>query len=368
MTEALAALSFPVAAPTVWPPPDRSIAIGDPALVYVGSFLATVLQADCGAAWLTMDPGRGEVVGGVDGTRHGSGPVRRVFYSDPRLGFFEPVDLPALFVYRAEKATRVRAAADFYRRQWTLGVTWFPPRIEESTQRREVDAFFNAISASLFRAVTFARHPSWVLASEAADPLGLIAAPFATSTSLVTLTSFDGAMAGGIGPGRPAQVITGAAAGAYNITDPIEVTGLLDSGLSFTDRIFLTDTDGSETVIGLWSFRRITRVVIPEQLLATGLFSLGFYTSPDAKLGSLVQRVAGFVKMEHRTASVSDIPVRRPNDNPLPFRGYELLLDVTEELDIDLAAHGEVYDPNVATGITATITQGNNDPFGSFEL
>jgi hypothetical protein len=109
-------------------------------------------------------------------------------------------------------------------------------------------------------------------------------------------------------------------------------------------------------------------VELPEQLLTTGAFQFGFYRSPDVKLGSLVQRAAGFVELKQRRGGVKDILVKRPNEQPTPFRGYELILDVSEELGIDPAEHGELYDPGVAPGLTAYFNQGNNNPFNSFEL
>lgn len=369
MSDSIGALSLPVAAPTAWPPLDKTLAPGDPALLTLGSFAATVLQADCGPAWEVLGGGKPVIVDAVDGTRDGDTAARSVYFSDPRLGYFAPENLPSLFVYRSEKGVRQRWSADFYRRKGAIGIAWLPPRVEEDLQRRALDPFYNAIATSLERAFIFCRHASWVTPADATDGDGLLVSPVASPLVETTITSFDGALAASTTkPGRPVQIITSAAVGAYNTTDPIEVTGILDSGVTFTDNVYLTNANGGETLVGLWSFRPITQIVIPAQLLSTGAFTFGFYQSPDVKLGSLVQRATGFVEMRQREGAVKDIQVKRPNAQPIPFRGFEMLLDVTEELTIDLAVHAELYDPDVAPGLDANFLQGNFDPFNSFSL
>lgn len=370
MSDAVGTLSLPVAAPTVSPVDERTLAPGDPALVQLGSFAATVLQADCGAAWEALDPGRPEQPGAIDGVRHGKNVVRRVWFSDPRLGYFEPAELPGLFVFRAGKATHVRFKADVYRRAWPLMIAWLPPKAETDPQRRERDTFANAVVASLQRAIVFGRHRSWVRDEDLAADTGVLATPVTTSTSPATITSFDGTLAGAsLKPGRPVQVKVSAAAGAYNTTDPIAITGRLDSGVTFTDYLYLTATDGDETVIGLWSFTDITEVAIPAQLLTTGALTFGFYASPDVKLGSLVQRAAGLVRCQLMSIATPAMRVQMPNRDPESFVAVEATIDVVEELDFDLAEHAEALaDPDVAPGLDASFAQGNNDPFNSFVL
>lgn len=373
MSDSIGALPLPAPAPTVWPPLDRSLAPGDPALLHLASFTATVLQADVGTAWAVLEPGRPDQPLAVDGVRLGTGPVRRCWFSDPREGYFAPEDLPGLFVYRSGASTTdfERWSADNYHRKSRIAIAWLPTKTEEDFQRRERDPFFNAVSGALHRAFTFRRHAAWILDSDLADADGLVAAPVATSASPVTLAGaqLDGALAGAaLAPGRPVQIVTSAAVGAYNTTAPIVVTGTLDNGVAHTDRLFLTSSNGGETVVGTWSFGRVTSVAIPAQLLTSGTITLGFYASPEAKFGSLVQRPAGLVRMALQSVAVTAIPVKRANDVPLPYRGLELLLDVVESLGIDPLQHAEAYDPTTAAGLTATFAQGNFNPFNSFEL
>ncbi len=370
MSDAIGTLSLPVAAPVVHPPHERTLAPGDPALVQIGSFAATALQADCGAAWEALDPGRPDQPLAVDGARLGTGVVRRVWYQDPRLGYFEPAELPGLFVFRAPKADYKRFAADQYRRAWPIQIAWLPPRAEADPQRRERDTFANAVAASLDRNIRFGRHRAWVLDSDLAAPTGLLADPVATSTGVTTITSFDGTLAGAaLKPGRPVRVATSVATGAYNTTDPILVTGKLDGGVAHTDKLYLSAANGGENLVGTWSFTEITRLILPAQLLATGQFTVGFYNSPDVKLGSLVQRAAGLVKLELRGVGTAPLRVLQPNAEPVVHVAVEATVDAIEEIVIDLADHAEALpDPVTAAGLDASFLQGNNDPFNAFSL
>lgn len=371
MSDALGILSLPVAVPTVAPPGDRTLAPGDPALVTLGSFAATALQTDVGDAWEALSPGKPLLSYAVDGERDGTTAARRCWFSNPRDGYFSPEDLPGLFVYRTGLATPQRYGADLYRRRWAVGVAWLLPPSETDSQRRQRDPFINAVSTALHRAFVHLRHPAWVLDSDRADDDGLVATTVQTSLSPVTLTGaqLTGALAGlSAKPGRPVQIITSATTGAFNTTDPLRFTGVLDSDVTFTDDVYLTAANGGETLVGTWGFRPVTHIVIPPQLLTTGTFTFGTYASPDVKLGSLVQRACGFVECKLRSGSAQPIPVRHPNADPVLYRAYELTLDVAEDLDIDPAEHAEHYDPDVAAGLDAFFNQGNNDPFNSFSL
>lgn len=370
MSDAVGILSLPVAAPIIFPPDERTRAPGDPALVQIGSFLATVLQADCGAAWEALDAGRPDQPGAVDGTRDGANVVRRVLFSDPRLGYFEPADLPALLVWRAPKADHKRFRADTYRRYWSVMVAWLPPPAETDPQRRERDTFVAAITSSLHRAIVFGRHRAWVRDVDLAAETGLLAAPIATTTSEQTITTFDGSLATfPLAPGRPLQFITSSAAGAYNTTDPIVVTGALDGGVTHTDKVYLTEADGGETVVGTWSFATPAQVVIPAQALTTGAITIGFYDSPDVKLGSLVQRAAGLSLFRLAAMSTTAIRVAQPNAEPRMFVAAEATIETAEEIAIDLADHAEALaDPADAPGLEAEFAQGNYDPFNSLLL
>ncbi len=335
MSDSLGALHLPAPAPTVYPVDERTPAPGDPALELVGSFVATALQAELGAAWAALSSEKPDIVDAVDGSRDGTGPVRRVIFSDPRDGYFEPADLPALFVWRSAYQAYVRAAADAYRRRTTITIAWMPPRADEDPQRRERDPFVNAVSAALHKVLLERRHPAWVAAEDEADPDGLKTS-FATSTSAVTISSFNGALAGSTMVGaRPITITKSAAAGAYNVTDPVEVTGLLEDGASFTERVTFTDDSSEETVSTLFLFGSPTTVELPEQQTTGGTLTIGYGASPDARKGSLVQRLGCFCEWRPGRGALVTFQLKRPDGEPVPFRMFEAPLDVAEDLALD---------------------------------
>ena len=353
MSDSVGTLSLPVAAPTVYPPADRTRAPGDPALVQLGTFAATVLQADCGAAWTALDRGRRDQPGAVDGTRAGSNVVRSVHYSDPRLGYFEPDVLPGVFVWRSKIGKWSWAAANCQRRTGQITVAWLPPRAEADPQRRERDPFTNAVYASLFQAFSKLRHPAWVTDADRADLDGLLVA-FATSTSVQTISSFTGALAGQtMVAARPISITTTAAPGAYNTTDPIVVTGLLKGGASFVERVYLTDPDGGETITTIFPFSSPTSVRFPAMVSTAGTIAIGYSDSPDVRKGSLIQPAAGCAELHPSEGVYSEIRVRQPNADPMPFMAMEFPLYVEEDLapsttllfdPWDVEAHGTTTD------------------------
>lgn len=76
---------------------------------------------------------------------------------------------------------------------------------------------------------------------------------------------------------RGVSVTTSVSAGRYNITDPIVFTGPNWDGVETTASVYLTDTDGGETVsCGIeQGILKPTKVNVPKQLLAGGAFEFG---------------------------------------------------------------------------------------------
>lgn len=343
MSDALGLLDLPAPAPVVYPPQDRTLAPGDPALVQLASFVATVLQHDLGDAWAALSPGKPAITDAIDGTRDGDTAARRCFFSDPRRGYFEPADLPALFIYRGPQSTSQWLVADCQRLRSQVVVAWLAPPADVDPQRRQRDAFMQAIRASLHVALTQRRHAAWVRPDEAADPDGLKAS-FATSTAATTISSFDGALASEtLSTARPITITTTAAPGAYNTTDGIEVTGTLANGLSHTESVYLTDADGGETVTTVFPFVSPTSVALPAMLLDTGAIEIGYAISPDARKGSLVQRACAFREMWLRRSQTSVLQAETVDGERKPFEAIEFFLDVAEDsaIDMDLRA----FDP-----------------------
>lgn len=340
MSNSVGLLDFPVAAPTTTPPDDRTLAAGDPARVLVGSFAAVVLQADLGTAWTALSPGKPDLTDAVDGARDGTGPARKVWFSNPRSGQWSPEDLPGLFIYRAAQGTVARAAEDAQRLRTQLVVAWLMPRTDDNLQRRERDTFLHAALAALHHAFGQKRHAAWVVDTDLADPDGLKTS-FATSTGAVTVSSFNGALAGQtMVSARPISITTTAETGAYNTTDPIVVTGLLADGATWSERVYLTAANGGETVSTIFPFASPTSVALPAMLSTSGSLTLGYADSPDVRKGSLLQRACGFREMRLARFSTQPIAVQRPGEEARAFEALELFLDVAEDSfpDPDLRA------------------------------
>lgn len=374
MSDYVGALALPVPVPTLVEGEVSTRAVGDPTLAVLGHFYATVLQAQCGDAWEALDPNKPEQPNAVDAGVSGANVVRAVFYHAPERGQFVEGRLPALFIYRTGRITQARFTADDTRRRNTIGVMWVPPVIEPHPQRHERETFFNAVAKAIEHATNFRRHPSWVLPTDMADADGLML-PVATSTSASTISGagLTGTLATTtLDPARPVQITTSAAVGAYNITDPIEVTGTLDTGRTFTERVFLTDADGGEVVVLNFPLATVTSIAIPAQATTGGQFTFGFYDSPVVRLGSLVQVAANLREMRIGGVETRDLKVDRGTEKPVIYRGVEAQVEIAESIGTDLAEHGDYIDPDEAYSMEAYVFQGNfntpQNPFNSFRL
>lgn len=336
MAEAIGLSWLPAAVPTRYAVGDRTSAIetrapGDPALVPLASYVATVMQAQLGDAWTVLDS-RAEVAiaGGVDGDRDGANIVREAYYFDPRKGTFIEANLPGLFVYRFNQAAKnQRVAQDAHRRQGTIGILWIPGEPPTGDiDAGEWHTFRNSVSGSLHNALTWKRHPSWTVTADDAVPAGLKAST-ATSTSAVVLTSFTGPLLAPV-PKRAFSITTTAAPGAYNIADPIIVTGTDERG-SFSVKLYLTSADGGETVATVLRFTAITKVELPAQLLTTGSYTLGWWANYEKTQGSLVMRACAFSRMELREVRDVSFELRRPGLDNITVTGVEAIVDTAED-------------------------------------
>jgi len=127
---------------------------GDPLLYYVGEYLKTVINAQCGAAYLALDPLK-------------KVPVLELDYVDPEDHSFNARDLPALYLYR-DTFPAERVADDRYIQKSRIAAHWVPFPI--NLQRRQERApFVNALAAVINRAIIRGRHPSWVVPGDT-DP------------------------------------------------------------------------------------------------------------------------------------------------------------------------------------------------------
>lgn len=317
-------------------------AAGDPALVQVGSFLATVMQNQLNAAWLVLDTASAVVrPNTIDGVRDGVGVVRGVYYRDPKKGVFASPELPCLFVYRHEAPKKyVRVAQNGHRRISTIAVMWVSAPTSETQDKGERAAFYNSVEASLFHALVYKRHPSWVIPADLRDLDGLRTA-FATSTSAVTLSSFNGALASTtMVAARPVCLTNTAVTGAYS-TGRIYVNGTDENDNVLRDWMELSTLDGGETITTILRFATVTSVEFPAMATTTGSMTLGYYDSPDVRRGSLIQRAAGFVRLELKELRTMPFEIVRPQQEPVPLLGVEAQIEIHEDSFLDPTIHAE---------------------------
>jgi hypothetical protein len=132
---------------------------GDPLLFYLGSYLQTVINSRCGAAYGSLDPRPGTALNNLA--------VIEVDYVDPDDHSFNARDLPAIFIYR-DTFPAERIADDMYEQNSHVGIQWVP-RPDNLQRRQEVAPFVNAIAAVINRALIRGRDPGWIVAGDT-DP------------------------------------------------------------------------------------------------------------------------------------------------------------------------------------------------------
>jgi len=338
VAEALGLSWLPAAVPTRGTVGDQTGVMqtrspGDPALVQLGSYVATVMQAQLNDAWMVIDTSSPIVrPGAIDGTRDGVGVVRRVYYHDPRKGAFIAENLPGLFVYQPKQNLKTnRPAQDAHRLTRQVGIMWIPgPPPSEEKESTERASFRQAVRASLHNAFTWKRHPAWTVAADDAIPEGLKTS-FGTSTSPLTITNFNGSQLA-IAPQRSAMVSTTVAPGAYNTSEPIVWTGLDERRDTVIQRVYLTNPNGGETIPTVLRFKSIVRVDIPAMLLITGAIKLGWWDSYEKAQGSLVMRACAFSYMQITDIRDVDFEIKRSGDQAsIPVSGVEALVSVGED-------------------------------------
>jgi hypothetical protein len=315
------AITLPIASP------DTGESVSDPALDVLLSFCKAVLNAEASTAWGVRAAGETPI-------------VRETFAHNPEVGDFVDRDLPALFLYREGGGTFEDDGIDFQRENTTLRLRWVMPDGEQ-IRRTDRTPILSGIGKALAAAISAGRHPSWVVATDLADTDAL-RLPAATSTSPQTISGagFNGALAGdGVHAARPISITTTAAVGAYNTTDPIELTFLLKDGDEFTEEVYLTNANGGETVAAIWPAALEVSAVIPAQLLTTGTIAIGYADSPEVTLGSLVKRTAGLSRLELAgPGRPNTLPITVEEGKTLRYSTIDFDLRIQEILIIDKAS------------------------------
>lgn len=148
MADTYGAIAIPITVPP------EGVAVGDPLLTYVGSYLQAVLNAYITTAWQSVAP---------------TIPVvRTVYTSNPSDVEWNESDLPAIYLWRQQGGEEEHSAEDWYRSHDTLTFLWVPPPTPQATAGAR-GSIFNAIVKVIGLAIERNRDPSWVVASDV-DP------------------------------------------------------------------------------------------------------------------------------------------------------------------------------------------------------
>lgn len=149
MPDAFGAIQFPVAAPV------GTAAPGDPALSYVASFLASALNAQCGAMWRTSGVCPGRQV------------VEKTFTHDPKK-LFDDSHLPSLYVWEAQSMAEF-LCSDILEDKRKLNIFWVMEPAEDDIQAHR-SSVVNAIGKTIQRAIHYGRDTSWIVTGDT-DPI-----------------------------------------------------------------------------------------------------------------------------------------------------------------------------------------------------
>ena len=127
-------------------------------------------------------------------------------------------------------------------------------------------------------------YPARRTATYTTSPTDADGIKLSVATSLTAVTYSAATLDGVLGNPGPAvvaklpmnvSIATTSDAATYNVTNPIVVTGTSGNGQVQTENIYLTATNGNETVVGLLGFATVVSVAFPAQLTTNGAFTVG---------------------------------------------------------------------------------------------
>ena len=331
-------------------------AAGDPCLDVLLAFFSAALIADVGDAWEARAPATDE-----------QPIVRAVFTHDPTTCEFRETLLPALYLWRRGEGPGFdEYMEDHLRASETLTLWWVLPYAADPDVRRQRAPIVNAVGKSIARACNAGRHPAWVLAADSTADADAVRLATTNTTSSVT---WSGASLNGVvgvatvNAARAVTVTTSASAGAFNIVNPILVTGLLgpgNGGVSHTEEFYLTAVNGAQTITGIWKFASVSSITRPGQTLAAGTISVGYAASPEAANGSLVKRAARLAKMDAtgvpKLKSFMIENAEREQSGPFFYVEMAVAIEELAEEDLDAGVTGGQYEDLTAGTYGAQVT------------
>lgn len=131
----------------------------------------------------------------------------------------------------------------------------------------------------------------------------------ATSASVATYTTFNGALGGSFVLARNVSVTSTTHSGTYNIVDPIVFTGTDANGSVITESLYLTLVNGNETIYGVKGFKTVTSIAVPAQVDTLGTFTFGVQHAfiSDQCVGLRIG-TGGNVKVTYSNGTVDTVP------------------------------------------------------------
>lgn len=314
-------------------PPAEGETVADPCLVVVLGYLKALLNANLGAAWNAVAPGKL--------------PVNGIFAVDPKKRGFNERDLPALYITRQQpNAPPEWMAADWYVTNDMLRLTWvFPP--EPQTKQMLRGTFGNGIVKAIATAIERERDACFVLAGDP-DPTAATLVTISDAIKLAVATStspqsYSGAQLNGsigalpISPPR-AGVVTASgdpAAFAGGVTVTFAGTNVL--GLTTSLPVVVNALGAFSTPNALAS---VTSIAVTAAANTGGQlsFGLGPYQGRGTVVRDFTQFWQWFVhtwRLSTLTIEMNDARTTRAKD----ISGYETVeVDITvrEKLTQDL--------------------------------
>lgn len=357
MADTFGALTLPAAVPgTDDGGGVTTAAAGDPCLDVLGAFFAAVLVDDVGDAWEARAPATDE-----------QPIVRAVFTHDPTQCEFREDLLPALYLWRrGEGAGFDEYAEDMLRGSETLTLWWVLPYAPDPDMQRQRAPIASAVGKSIARACNAGRHPAWVLAADSTADADAIRLATTNTTGAVTWSGagLNGVVGGdSVYAARAVTVTASTSAGAFNIVDPILVTGLLgvgNGGVEHTEELYFTSVNGGQTITGIWKFASVSSITRPAQTLAAGTISVGYAASPEATNGSLVKRAAGLARLEATSApklkSFMIENADREQSGPFWYVEMSIAIEEIADEDLDAGVTGGQYEDLTAGTYGAQVT------------